>query len=283
MAHSAHWIESEDPQPNYLSRLTRTPLLTAEQEKAIMAEVKKGCPNARHRLIEANLRLVINIARTYRSQNISLEDLIQEGIIGLAQASERYDPEKGRFSTYATFWIRQAIGRAVDGKAKAIRLPAHIAQSLRKIERERLRLVRELGVEPTQEQLATALGITSGKLVMLLQASKDMLSLDMTVGDGHGTTLGAMLQDMDNLDPESHVISEETREELRRILSKLNDREQKVMNLRFRLDGSDEPIQADDVAKEMQISRERVRQIEIQAIKKLRAMAHRRKMRETLG
>ena len=229
------------------------------------------------------MRLVINIAKTYRNRSFPLEDLIQEGAIGLMQAAERFDPEKGfRFSTYATHWIRQAIGRAIDNKSKAIRLPAHVSQSLRKVEKERLRLARELGYDPSPEQLAAAMGISAKKLLTLLQSSQELLSLDMTVGDSGGMTLGGLLKDDSSSDPESLMLSQEVVAELQRIMDELNEREQRVMRLRFKLDGSEPPLQ-EDVAREMKLSRERVRQIEIQAIKKLRVLAQRRRLRDILN
>jgi RNA polymerase primary sigma factor len=274
--------DPEDGIPSYLSRLTQAPLLTPEEEIVLTRAVQAGDKHAKQRLIESNMRLVINIAKTYRNRSIPLEDLIQEGAIGLMQAAERFDPDKGfRFSTYATHWIRQAIGRAIDNKSKAIRLPAHVSQSLRRVEKERLRLSRELGQEPTPEQLASAMGISAKKLITLLQSSQDLLSLDMNVGESGGMTLGGLLKDDRNIDPESLVLSQEMIRELQRIMLELNDREQRVMRLRFRLDGAETPLQ-EDIAKEMKLSRERVRQIEVQAIKKLRALAQRRRLREML-
>jgi len=285
MARNGNTPEHEDGIPSYLGRLTQAPLLSAEEEVALTRAIQCGDESAKQRLTESNMRLVINIAKSYRSRAIPLEDLIQEGAIGLMQAAERFDPEKGfRFSTYATHWIRQAIGRAIDNKSKAIRLPAHVSQSLRRIERERLRLVREMGNDPTPEQLAAALGISPKKLITLVQSSQELLSLDMAVGDNSGVTLGGLLRDTDET-PEARVLSEEVVIEIRRILEELNEREQRVMRLRFRLDDAQEqdPAQQDEIAREMKLSRERVRQIEIQAIKKLRALAHRRRLREMLS
>ncbi|AIE84724.1 sigma-70 family RNA polymerase sigma factor [Fimbriimonas ginsengisoli] len=275
--------EHDEGIPSYLSRLTQAPLLSPEEEIALTRAVQAGSEPARQRLIESNMRLVINIAKTYRNRAIPLEDLIQEGAIGLMQAAERFDPEKGfRFSTYATHWIRQAIGRAIDNKSKAIRLPAHVSQSLRRVEKERMRLARELGYDPAPEQIAMAMGISPKKLLTLLQSSQELLSLDMTVGDSGGMTLGGLIRDTTNGDPESLVLSQEMINELQRILLELNDREQRVMRLRFRLDGTEPPLQ-EDIAKEMKLSRERVRQIEVQAIKKLRALAQRRRLRDMLN
>ena len=282
MSAHPHQSEPDDGIPSYLGRLTQAPLLTSEEERLLTRAVQEGDKGARQRLIESNMRLVINIAKTYRNRTIPLEDLIQEGAIGLIQAAERFDPEKGfRFSTYATHWIRQAIGRAIDNKSKAIRLPAHVSQSLRKIEREKIRLAGELGTDPSAEQLASAMGISAKKLATLVQASQELLSLDMSVGDSGGMTLGGLIKDNKNIDPESTVLRQEMVEELQRIICELNEREQRVMRQRFRLDGSEGPIH-EDIAKELKLSRERVRQIEVQAIKKLRVLAQRKRLKDLL-
>lgn len=284
MTRSAQHAEHEEGVPSYLSRLTQAKLLSPEEEADLTKAVQNGDKEARQKLVESNMRLVINIAKSYRNRTIPLEDLIQEGAIGLMQAAERFDPDKGfRFSTYATHWIRQSIGRAIDNKSKAIRLPAHVSQSLRRIEREKTRLMRELGTEPSTEQLAQAIGISPKKLLTLIQSSQELLSLDMSLGDGSGMTLGGLLKDNSQADPESLYFSQEMVVELQRIISELNDREQHVMRLRFRLDGSSEVSLQEDIAKEMKLSRERVRQIELQAIKKLRALAQRRRLRDMLS
>jgi RNA polymerase primary sigma factor len=283
MSAHPHPSDHEEGIPSYLGRLTQAPLLTAEEEVTLTRAIQRGCRISKQRLIESNMRLVINIAKTYRNRSIPLEDLIQEGAIGLMQAAERFDPDKGfRFSTYATHWIKQAIGRAIDNKSKAIRLPAHVSQSLRKVEKEKVRLSRELGADPTPEQLASAMGISAKKLLALLQSSQELLSLDMTVGDSGGMTLGGLIRDTANGDPETLMLSQEMIHELQRIMLELNEREQRVMRLRFRLDGQDVP-QQEDIAKEMKLSRERIRQIEVQAIKKLRALAQRRRLRDMLS
>ena len=284
MSRSTHSVDHDEGIPSYLSRLTQAPLLTAEEEASLTRAVQRGDKSSRQKLVESNMRLVINIAKSYRNRAIPLEDLIQEGAIGLMQAAERFDPDKGfRFSTYATHWIRQSIGRAIDNKSKAIRLPAHVSQSLRRIEKERAKLLRELGSDPSTEQLAYAIGISPKKLQTLIQSSQELLSLDMTLGEGTGMTLGGLLRDSSQGDPESIVFTQEMIEELQRIICELNEREQHVMRLRFRLDGSSESVLQDDIAREMKLSRERVRQIELQAIKKLRALAQRRRLREMLS
>lgn len=278
-------LDFDDGIPSYLGKLTKTPLLTSEEEVVLTRAAQSGGVAARERLIESNMRLVINIAKNYRNKAIPLEDLIQDGAIGLMHAVERFDPSLGyRFSTYATHWIRQAIGRAIDNKAKAIRLPAHISQTLRKIERAKAKVLREQGREASSEQIAQELGISSKRLMTLLQASQDLLSLDMTIGDGDNTALGSLIQDVSSLDPETAVIDAEVLEELHAVMMQLNDREQRVMMYRLKI-AEPKPGASfrDELSQEFQVSRERVRQIEVQAIKKLRQIAQRRKLRELLS
>ena len=277
--------EPEDGLPSYLNRLTQAPLLTQEEEVALTRAVQKGDAVAKSRLIESNMRLVINIAKGYRNRSIPLEDLIQEGAIGLMQAAERFDPDKGfRFSTYATHWIRQAIGRAIDNKSKAIRLPAHVSQSLRKIERIKGEMARELGREPTLEQIAQVMGTSAKKLQVIIQSSQELLSLDMTVGDSNGTTLAGLLRDESVQDPEAYVMTDETLNELHQIISELNDREQRIMRVKFQMPEPGKPLEGpEDVAAQLKLSRDRMRQIELQAIKKLKAIAQRRRSGEILN
>ncbi len=274
--------EHEEAIPSYLTRLTQAPLLTADEEHIITRAALAGDKKAKQRLIESNMRLVINIARSYKNRSIPLEDLIQEGAIGLMQAVERFDPERGfRFSTYATHWVRQAIGRAIDNKAKAIRIPTHISQSLRRIEREKTRLTRELGHEPTTEQVAFALGISPNRLATIMQSSQDLISLDITVSEGGSVTLGSLLKDEKSIDPESRMMTREMVAEIQDIILELNDRERRVMQLRYRTDGEESDAEA--MALAMDMSKERVRQIEMQALKKLRNIATRRHLIELLN
>lgn len=273
-------MEIEDGLPSYMGRLTQAPLLSADEELKLTLAAKDGDGAAKKRLVESNMRLVINIAKTYRSKNVQMEDLIQEGAIGLIQAINRFEPDRGfRFSTYATHWIRQAISRAIDNKSKAIRLPAHIAQSLRKVERERVRLAAELGYDPTCEQLALSIGVSPRRLTSLLGASQELLSLDMRIGDGDHSTLGSLLEDDRSANPETILINQERMQELYEILAELSDRERHVMSQRLRTDTTEDITEIRDrLATEMQISRERIRQIELQAIRKLRSVAQKRKL-----
>lgn len=274
-----------DSIPSYLSRLTQAPLLTAEEEVALTRAAHKGDASARQRLIESNMRLVINIARNYRSRTIPLEDLVQEGAIGLMHAAERFDPDKGfRFSTYATHWVRQAIGRAIDHKSKAIRLPAHISQSMRRIDKVRREFTSTHGREPTTEQLAAELGISAKRLAWLMQVGQELLSLDMNVGDSESSTLGNLIRDDRVPSAEEALLQSELMAVLHQVMLELNERERRVLTHRLRhADSPEKTAAGEQLSEELQLSRERIRQIEVQAIKKLRALAERRRIRELLS
>lgn len=278
--------ESRDPDlGNYLNRLTRCALLSPEQEVVLAQRVKQGgsqAKMARAKLIEANMRLVIAVAKAYRASGIALEDLIQEGAIGLMTATERFDWRRGyRFSTYATQWIRQAIGRAVDNKSKSIRLPAHVSESLRKIERVRAEYRRETGEEATPDVIVSRTGMTTRKVTMLMQTLAEPVSLDMPVGDEDNTSLGSLLHDKTAPDPEAILVSAELRSEIHIILNTLDEREKVIVRKRFGFDG-EETYVLQQIGEELAISRERVRQIEASALRKLRTLARQRQLRDYL-
>lgn len=270
---------------SYLNRLTRCNLLTPDEEIRLANRIAAGGSSgvqAKARLVESNMRLVVSIAKAYRSSGIPFEDLIQEGAIGLMTAAERFDPKRGyRFSTYATQWIRQAIGRAVDNKAKSIRLPAHVSESLRKLDKARAEMRRELGEEPTLEQLAQRTGIATRKVISLLNTTQEPISLDMPVGDEENTSLGSLLYDKASPDPQEELIDTEMRDEIHSILSVLDERERHIMRKRFGFDG-EETYVLQQIGEELNISRERVRQIEAQALRKLRSAARKRRLRDYL-
>jgi len=278
MAHNAS--HPPDGLPSYLGRLTQAPLLTLEEEQALTRRAREGDVLARQKLVESNMRLVINIARTYHSRAVPLEDLIQEGAIGLIQAIQRFDPDKGfRFSTYATHWVRQAIGRAIDNKAKAIRLPAHIVQTLRKVERLKAEMTDDLGREPSLDILARECGLDPLRLQAMMASAQEVLSLDMKVGEAENSTLGSLLRAGGSADPEGRMMHSEFLEELGEIVQSLDEREKQILALRLTgLAGQAGSLEGQD-----QISRDRRRQIEAQAVRKLRALAAARRLREFLS
>jgi RNA polymerase primary sigma factor len=265
-----------EPVPSYVTRLTQAPLLSADEETQLTLAARAGCPDARKRLIESNMRLVVNIAKTFSNPAVTLEDLVQEGAIGLVRAVERFDPDRGyRFSTYATHWIRQAISRAVNGKSKAIRLPAHVWQTLRRIDKARQDATQRLGREPSIEELASLVGMTPRRVRALAQSSQEMLSLDVAVGET-GNTLGSLIPDLQATDPEDAALDAEALEELETFLSELSERERRIVSVRIRCSETDLPVRREELGKELSMSRERVRQIEVQALKKLRRLARQR-------
>ncbi len=265
---------SAEPTHPYWPTGADAALLTADEEVALAREIRAGNPEARQRMVESNLRLVISIAKRYRCRGLSFEDLVQEGIIGLMAAIARFDPDKGyRFSTYATHWIRQAIGRAIDNHSRLIRLPSHVSDSMRKLERCRMLLARRLGRQPTLGELAQETELPLKKIQSLVQSCQEPLSLDAMLGEAEETSLGDLLLDTGAPDPELVTIRSRGREALEVMLSVLRPRERRVIEKRFGfVDGRVHSLQ--EVGEQMKMSREGVRQIEVRALRKLREAAH---------
>jgi RNA polymerase primary sigma factor len=264
-------MNERDEIPSYLDRLTREPLLTAEEEKTLALRAQQGDEEARKRLVEANMRLVINVARNYSCPAFSLEDLVQEGAIGLLKAISKFDPSRGyRFSTYAMFWIRQAIGRSVENKSRAIRLPAHIRDAIRRIDRQAAELALALGREPTIDEVATAVGMSERQILKLLQCVGDTVSLDGMAGDDQAD-YAQIIPDPNCENPETRAIQSEARRILQKALLELPPRDRRAVRRRLGLDAEEGDGDA---------SRESRRIMGVRAIQRLRAIAERHRLRE---
>lgn len=261
----------EDSTTTYLREIGRTRLLTGKEEIQLSRASKAGDEEARNRLIQANLRLVVSIAKRYRGYGLSFLDLIQEGSIGLMRAAEKFDPEKGyKFSTYATWWIRQAIQRAIADKARTIRVPVHMTETINRLRKTVRRLHEQLGRRPDVEEIARAAGLDAGKVRQAFQADKTLVSLDDKPGEDPDTTFADLVEDVDAPLPEEEADTHIVAEKVKKVLSKLSAQEQDIIKLRFGLDNG-LPASLEQVGEILSLSRERVRQIELKAIKKLRS------------
>ena len=256
----------------YLGEIARIPLLSREEEHALAARVRAGDEAAKQRMVEANLRLVVQIARRYRNRGLPLPDLIEEGNLGLLRAVGKFDPDRGtRFSTYATWWIRQAVVRALANQARTIRLPVHVEVLVARYIREQRRLTQKLGRAPSSAELAAALGITEDEVEELEEIRQQPVSLDAPVGEERQATLGDMIADR-SVDPgESFVSLFHGRAELISVLDDLAANERTVLRRRFGLEG-DPPETLETIGQRLKLSRERVRQIEATGLRKLRAL-----------
>jgi len=254
----------------YLHEITRVPLLSAQREYEIARRVERGDRDARNQLIEANLRLVVSIARRYIGQGLSLEDLIGEGNIGLIRAVTKFDVNKGfRFSTYATWWIKQSITRALLEGTRSVRLPVYIMEEVMRVKRMTRQLYQELGREPTMEQIGERLDISGDRVGELLVWAEKVFSLDAPLSEDDESSLGDMIEDQNAQGPLELTDRSLLRQEVRRALNNLNQREREVIELRFGL-LDDHDYTLEEVGRKLKVTRERVRQIEERAIRKLR-------------
>ncbi len=270
-----------DPVHIYLREIGKVPLLTQEEEKELSCRIKAGDTEAAKRLAEANLRLVVSIAKRYAGRGMLLSDLIQEGNLGLMKAVEKFDYEKGnRFSTYATWWIRQAITRAIADQGRTIRIPVHMVETVNRIRKASRSLAQSLGREPTAAELAGEVEMQEHQVREILQMVMDPVSLESPVGD-EDAQLGDFMQDLLFPSPSEETTFRMMQSQLWEALSTLTERERKVLELRFGLRGG-EIRTLEEVGEEFQVTRERIRQIEAKALKKLRHPSRSRKLRDYL-
>jgi RNA polymerase primary sigma factor len=271
---------STDSLQLFLKDIGKVDLLTAAQEVELSKRIERGDHGAKQEMVEANLRLVVSIAKKYRNQGLPFLDLIQEGTIGLVRAAEKFDHRKGfKFSTYATWWIRQAVARALADKARTIRMPVHVVEKLNKIVRSERKLRAELGREPISVEIAKDLDLSVDEVEQIRRSAQTPVSLEKPVGDEDESEFGHFLTDENQELPDEAAEVAMRKEALRKILGTLSTRERAVLELRYGLDGQ-HPRTLDEVGRTFNVTRERIRQIENQSLKKLRALADAAKLRE---
>jgi RNA polymerase primary sigma factor len=271
---------STDALQLFLKDIGKVPLLTAAQEVELSKRIERGDHRAKQQMVEANLRLVVSIAKNYRNQGLPFLDLIQEGTIGLVRAAEKFDHRKGfKFSTYATWWIRQAVARALADKARTIRMPVHVVEKLNKISRAERKLLGELGHDPTPDEIAVELELSREEVEQIRRSAQAPISLEKPVGDEEESEFGHFLADQSAALPDEAAETSLRKETLQRVLCALAPRERRVLELRYGLDGQ-HPRTLDEVGRTFNVTRERVRQIENQSLKKLQALAETQKLRD---
>ena len=279
-------LEASDPEITtdalqlFLKDIGKVPLLTAAQEVELAKRIERGDHSAKQAMVEANLRLVVSIAKRYRNQGLPFLDLIQEGTIGLVRAAEKFDYRKGfKFSTYATWWIRQAVARAIADKGRTIRMPVHVVEKLNRIMRAERKLRAERGREPTVDEIARELEMPHEEVEHIRRSAQTPVSLEKPVGDEDESEFGHFLADESAPLPDELAETTLQREALRSILGALSERERMVLELRYGLDGQ-QPRTLDEVGRAFNVTRERIRQIEHQGLKKLRALADSQRVRD---
>ena len=282
VALSAEGINIDDPVKVYLKEIGRVPLLSSEEEVELATRMNQGDPYARKRLSEANLRLVVSIAKRYVGRGMQFLDLIQEGNLGLIKAVEKFDHTKGfKFSTYATWWIRQAITRAIADQARTIRIPVHMVETINKVKKISSQLLHKNGHEPTAEEISLELDMPVEKVREIMRISQEPVSLETPIGEEEDSHLGDFIPDDDAPAPAEAASHTLLREQLGEVLSTLTDREEKVLRLRFGLeDGRSRTLE--EVGREFRVTRERIRQIEAKALRKLRHPSRSKKLKDFL-
>ena len=275
-------IGTEDPVRMYLKEIGTVPLLTAEEEYSLAMKKQEGDEYAKQRLIEANLRLVVSIAKRYTGRGMSFLDLVQEGNLGLIKGVEKFDPEKGfKLSTYATWWIRQSVTRALADQARTIRVPVHMVETINKMSKMQRKLTLELGYEPSVKELAEHLDMTEEKVQEIMQIAREPASLETPIGEEDDSNLGDFVADANVLSPEGNVESVMLREHIDSLLDDLKERERQVIVLRFGLEDG-HPRTLEEVGREFNVTRERTRQIEAKALRKLRNPVRSKRIRDFL-
>jgi len=275
-------IGTEDPVRMYLKEIGTVPLLTAAEELSLAQRKADGDEYAKERLIEANLRLVVSIAKRYTGRGMSFLDLVQEGNLGLIKGVEKFDYTKGyKLSTYATWWIRQSVTRALADQARTIRVPVHMVETINKMSKMQRKLTLELGYEPSVAELAEALDMTEDKVMEIMQIAREPASLETPIGEEDDSNLGDFVADNNVLTPEGNVESVMLREHIDTLLKDLKERERQVIVLRFGLEDG-HPRTLEEVGKEFNVTRERIRQIEAKALRKLRNPVRSKRIRDFL-
>lgn len=276
-------ININDPVRMYLKEIGRISLLSSEEELELSVKIANGDEAAKNILAESNLRLVVSIAKRYVGRGLLFLDLIQEGNIGLMKAVEKFDYGKGyKFSTYATWWIRQAITRALADQARTIRVPVHMVETINKMARVQRQMTLELNREPSEEELADKMGISVEKVREVMKISQDPVSLDTPIGEEDDSHLGDFIKDERSMSPEEYATNEILKEEIKNVLMTLQEREQEVLELRFGLvDGTSHTLE--EVGKKFNVTRERIRQIEAKALRKLRHPSRAKKLKDFLS
>ena len=273
---------AEDPVRMYLKEIGRIPLLSSEEEIELAKRMEEGDEEAKKKLSEANLRLTVSIAKRYSGRGMQFLDLIQEGNLGLIKAVEKFDYRKGyKFSTYATWWIRQSITRAIADQARPIRIPVHMVETMNRVNRTSRRLLQEYGREPTPEEIAEAMNLPVERVLEISKISQEPVSLETPIGEEEDSHLGDFIQDEHIPVPADEAAHTLLREQLEKVMDTLSEREQKVLALRFGLEDG-KPHTLEEVGREFQVTRERIRQIEAKALRKLRHPTRSRKLRDFL-